>query len=76
MRTGIVSSIACINTPTSSNHHHGQSILVDDLATPNIFQIYGIPIDIEYTLSFSFTTLVSPTKALAIPLDAYYATYT
>ena len=75
MRTGIVLSIACVNSPTSSNRHHGQGILVDDLATPNIPQIYGIPIDIEYTLSPSFTTLVSPTITLAISLDAYYATY-
>ena len=71
MRTGICSFITCVNTPTGSCPHHGHDVLVEDLATPNIPQIYGIPISIEYIPSLSFAMLIFLITFLAIPYDAY-----
>ena len=53
----------------------GQGVHVEDLTTPNNTQIYGVSIVIEYALSPSFATLVSPIITLAILYDAYYVTY-
>ena len=53
----------------------GQGVHVEDLTTPYISQIYGVSIVIEYALSPSFATLVSPIITLAILYDAYYVTY-
>ena len=64
----ICSFIACANAP-GSHPRHGQGVLVEDLATPNIPQIHRIPIDIEYTPSPPFTSLVSPIITLTIPYD-------